>query len=175
MKWFLSFMIGCASLCFSLEAELFPSFHLYHPNGDIYTFPRGRRELVLFGFQYEAASHVKAWYRVFREEPEFLMHVDVLGVPVLPSFAKTEAIRNVVSSMVQRHLPTNLLDHVGFLFADTQDVLEQLGVPQDESATAHLFLIGEKGEVLWRDQGAPTPQMLQQLEAAVRADRLLDF
>lgn len=161
---------------FSLGASLqagFPKFSLYTLSGEECIVPRGKTELVLLGFDLTAKEDLRVWYRALRKNRSVAEKLGCTVIPVLPSCFSNYVVRKPVVSLINHAIPEELHEHVLLLFSEKEDVAKTLDLPsgKDSLTKLHVFLIGKRGNILWRGSGDPTTQTFCILQRLWQADQ----
>jgi hypothetical protein len=166
------FLLLACLLCSSLHAG-FPQFSLYTLGGDECVVPRGKTELVFFGFDLGAKTELQLWYRMLRRERTLADHLGCTVIPVLPTCFSNCVVRKPVVSLINHTIPKELQEHVLLLFSEKEEVAKTLGLPPEKEALSklHVFLIGKRGNVLWRGCGDPTAQTVLILQKLWQSDQ----
>ena len=67
-------------------------------------------------------------------------------------------------ALLRRSLPERLFGRVGVLFSSIEETASLFRQSKDDFADLRVFLIDERGVIIWQTTGGPTAQSLRQLE-----------
>ena len=67
-------------------------------------------------------------------------------------------------ALLRQNLPDRLVRHVGVLFSNIEETASLFQQSKDDFSDLRVFLIDEKGGIVWQTRGGPTSQSLCQLE-----------
>jgi hypothetical protein len=164
MRVLFVFLIMWAPL-FCAESP-FPHLALYNLRGEKRAFPNGKRGLVFMGWRQEACETLAQWYQALHDKPRIARRLAITVVPIFPPCMSYAVCRAPLMVLLQKCLPERLSRHVGVLFSSVEETASLFRLPQEDFSDLRVFLVDERGEILWQTAGVPTAQSLRQLERA---------
>lgn len=166
MKWLVGLLVCVHGLAVGFQ---FPHTSLYKLDETQDAVPHHCVETLFLGFSPEAKGELKRWYDTFRQERR-LMPFTVM--PVFPALMSTAVIRKPLLLLLDSYVPPHVRDHIGVIFNGADTVAASLHIPETELHALHVFVIDQKGDVLWHGCGGPTQQTISSMKQAVQAAQL---
>ena len=155
-------------LCSFLHGSpTFPPLALYTLKGEMSSLPSGQKELVFVGCRGEARRALTRWYTLFCEQHGLIGRLSVRVVPVFPSFMGNRFFRQPLMALIRQRIPEHLSHHVSVLFSNAEETASLFHLSYRELEQLQVFLVDEKGKILWNASGEPTSQSIRQLKQIV--------
>jgi hypothetical protein len=141
----------------------FPRLSLYTLKGEIQSLPSGHKELVFVGCREGACEALGRWHQLFCEHQWKIGRLGVKVVPVFPSFMGNRLLRLPLMALIRQRIPEHLARHVAVLFSNAEETSSLFHLSCAELEQLQVFLVDEKGKILWKSSGEPTSQSICQL------------
>lgn len=142
----------------------FPPIALYSLRGERSVLPNGKKGLVFMGCRREACDALTQWYDALLAKPRLAHRLNITVVPIFPSCMSNVICRVPLMALLRQNLPDRLVRHVGVLFSNIEETASLFQQSKDDFSDLRVFLIDEKGGIVWQTRGGPTSQSLCQLE-----------
>ena len=146
----------------------FPRLSLYSLKGEQRSLPSGKKELVFVGCKGGVRQALTRWYQAFRDYQDKVGCLNVIVVPVFPSFMANRFLRPSLMALIRQRIPEHLSHHVGVLFSNSDETAALFQLSQGELENLQVFLVDETGTILWQASGGPTSQHLHQLKQLIQ-------
>jgi hypothetical protein len=163
----LAFVFALAFSTFLHGVSSFPRLSLYTLKGEMRLLPSGQKELVFVGCRGEARQALTCWYKLFCDYQGKIGRLGVMVVPVFPSFMANRFLRHPLMALIRHRIPEHLSHHVAVLFSNAEETASLFQLSCGELEQLQIFLVDEKGKILWKASGEPTSQSVRQLKQCV--------
>lgn len=160
--------VGRSRLEVQETGDHFPAVSGYNLQREEYQFPEdftGRWNLLIVPFKREQQRDVNTWVpalqRLEQEFPGFIYY-ELPTIYSLPALSRTfinEGMRAGIPDQTARERTITL-------YLDKDRFKEAVGI--DSEQVIHLLLVDQKGQILWRAQGAFLEEILDELEEALK-------
>ena len=145
------------------SSSSFPRLSVYTLKGEMQSLPSGQRELVFVGCKEGACQALTRWYQLFCEHQGKIARLGVKVVPVFPSFMANRLLRHPLMALIRQRIPEHLSHHVAVLFSNAEETASLFQLSCVELDQLQVFLVDEKGKIIWKASGDPTSQSIRQL------------
>lgn len=117
---------------------------------------------------YAARQQVEAWMFHLEQQYSADTRLRWLALPMISGVGPVS--RMMIDTAMARETPANAREHIVTIYGDLRGLFQQL---QMHSPQAYIFLLGRTGRLLWRAEGAPSPEMIEALADALGSQGII--
>ncbi len=141
-----------------------PEVELADLDGQVYNFPKdlpADLNLFIFGFAHEQKEATQTWVEPVLEIQKTQPKLSLFKVPVIDSSAAV--LRLMIRNGMRSKSDDAARKRTLTLFVDKAKFSQRIGVTDDKQPSIVLF--DRSGKIVWRSEGASTPEKLASLNS----------